>query len=336
MIYKIIILLIILLLVPQIYYLIQDLKYKSMAMTSKFFLRSQAQKERNLREVYLTNTDGFDLFVRIFDHENPKGIVQIVHGMSEHGGNYLDFARFLNKNGYVVAIADHRGHGKSIYTAYPNGYMKRAEELIDDQIMLAKYLKVIYPGLNHTLMGHSMGSMIARLVLRKNDDLFDKIILSGTVPPNSAAFVGNFFLNISCFYLGDKAESTITDILVGAGKGLGFISYNEENIRIKNTDPMRIFRFKLGYSRVLVELNKKLGQLSKYECKNPELEIYNMVGVDDVITKGQKGIDNSLAMLKNIGYTYINNKVYDNMKHEILNEKENYIVYEDILEILTN
>ena len=120
------------LLIPQIYFWIQDIRYKSLDMTSKFFKRATVKKDDFYEEIYLTNTDGFDSFVRILTCENPKAIVQLIHGVAEHSGNYLDFARFLNKNGYIVVIGDHRGHGKSISTAYPNGYMKRAEELIDD------------------------------------------------------------------------------------------------------------------------------------------------------------------------------------------------------------
>ena len=38
---------------------------------------------------------------------NPKGVVQILHGMAEHGGRYADFAAFLNKNGFIVYADDH-------------------------------------------------------------------------------------------------------------------------------------------------------------------------------------------------------------------------------------
>lgn len=319
--------------VPQIFYLIKEIRYKSLDMTSKYFKRYAVKKDEFYEEAYLTNTDGFDLFVRILTCENPKGIIQLVHGVAEHGGNYMDFAKFLNKNGYIVVMDDHRGHGKSISTSYPNGYMKRAEEIVDDEIMVAKFMKEKYPDLEHYLLGHSMGSMLARLFIRENDDLIDKLILTGTVPVNKMSAIALFFFNIGCFFFGDKGESRLIDALVGA-KGLDFISYDEENINIKANDPLRIFKFKRGYSRVLIEINKKLGQKSRYKCQNKDLKIYNMVGEDDIITKGDKGIKNSLDFLKSIGYTNIESKVYKNMKHEILNETDKEVVYKDILDIL--
>ncbi|WP_297688711.1 alpha/beta fold hydrolase [uncultured Anaerococcus sp.] len=331
---KIFFIILIILIIPQLYYLRKEGFYKSLAMTSKYFKRLTISEDKNHEELYLTNTDGNDIFVKIYKTDKPKGLVQLVHGMSEHGGNYDDFANFLADNGYIVAIADHRGHGRSISNAYPNGFMQRAEELIDDQAMLSKYLKAAYPDQKLFMLGHSMGSMIARLYLRKNDKLIDKLILTGTVPGNAFAPVGVFFLNILCFYFGENHESQIIDYIVGAGKGLDFISFNEENIKNKENDPMRIFKFKLGYSRALIELNQKLTRSRTYELANPNLKIYNLVGESDPITKGEKGIKSSLAFLNNLGYKNINSKVYKDMKHEILNETDKKIVYEDILNIL--
>ncbi|WP_299032815.1 alpha/beta fold hydrolase [uncultured Anaerococcus sp.] len=321
---------ILLLVIPQIYYWIKDVRYKSLDMTSKFFKRLSVEKEDFYEEVYLTNTDGFGSFVRILSCENPKAIVQLVHGVAEHSGNYMDFARFLNKNGYIVVIGDHRGHGKSISKAYPNGYMKRSEELVDDEVMIAKYMQESYPDLKYYLLGHSMGSMIARLFLRDHDDLLDKLILTGTVPVNKAAGLGIFFYKIVCFYFGDMGESRLIDAIVGA-KGLDFISYDKENIRIKANDPLRIFKFKLGYSKTLIEINKLLGQKSKYKCKNPNLDIYNIVGQDDIITKGDEGVKSSLDFLRDLGYKDIKTKTYKDMKHEILNETNREGVYKEIL-----
>lgn len=326
---KILIILLILL-IPQFYFKIKEIRYKSLAMTSKIFKRQSIKKDEFYEEAYLTNTDGFNTFVRILTCDNPKAIVQLVHGVAEHSGNYMDFAKYLNENGYIVVVGDHRGHGKSISTSYPNGYMKRAEELVDDEIMIAKFMKKEYPDLSYYLLGHSMGSMIARLFLRENDDLLDKLVVTGTVPVNKAAGLGVFFYNFVNFYFGDKAESRLIDSIVGA-KGLDFISYDRENIETKANDPLRIFNFKLGYSRTLIEINKLLGEKSKYKCKNKDLEIYNFVGEDDIITKGEEGIKSSLSFLKDIGYRDIESKIYKEMKHEILNETNKEKVYKDIL-----
>lgn len=67
--------------------------------------------------------DGLPLDILIATCNNPKAIVQIVHGMCEYKERYLDFINFLNKNGYIVIIHDLRGHGKSILTKDDLGYL---------------------------------------------------------------------------------------------------------------------------------------------------------------------------------------------------------------------
>ena len=48
-------------------------------------------------------------------YENPRGVVQLCHGMCEHIGRYDEFARFLNEHGFAV-VGNNRylGHGASL------------------------------------------------------------------------------------------------------------------------------------------------------------------------------------------------------------------------------
>ena len=51
------------------------------------------------------------------DQKPCKGIVQILHGMSEHKERYIPFMEFLADCGYASIIHDHRGHGESVYNS---------------------------------------------------------------------------------------------------------------------------------------------------------------------------------------------------------------------------
>ena len=55
------------------------------------------------------------------DVKNPKGVVQISHGMAEHARRYDAFAQFLNSNGYIVFADDHRAHGMTSTKQSKNG-----------------------------------------------------------------------------------------------------------------------------------------------------------------------------------------------------------------------
>lgn len=332
---KYFIIILIILLVPQVFYYIKDRRFRAIGDGRKFYKKIDVKAIQNYREYYLTGSDGFGIFVRELEKDQPKAVVQLVHGMSEHSGNYMEFAKFLNDNGYAVIIHDHRGHGKSLSERYPNGHMKRASELVEDTALVSRYVKAKYPNTHLYMLGHSMGSMTARVYLQDYDHMIDKLILTGTPPQDKLAGPMVFLLNILCFYLGEYQRAKLINHLVGTGSdSLDFISYSEENRKEKYEDPLRIFSFSLGYTKVLVEINKKLSQKLKYKRKNTDLPIYNLTGVDDPITKGSKGLEKSLKLLKSLSYKNIKAKTYPKMRHEILNEDKREDVYSDILSIL--
>ena len=77
-------------------------------------------------EAYIeSEADGLDISVlAVVPDETPyKGILQLVHGMSEYKERYLPFMEYMAKKGYVCVIHDHRGHGKSVRALDDLGYM---------------------------------------------------------------------------------------------------------------------------------------------------------------------------------------------------------------------
>ena len=63
----------------------------------------------------------------------------------------------------------------------------------------------------------------------------------------------------------------------------------------------------------------------------PNLPILFCSGQDDPCSDIPEGFRHSLDNLAHAGYTNIEANVYENMRHEILNERERKIVYKDIL-----
>jgi alpha-beta hydrolase superfamily lysophospholipase len=110
----------------------------------------------------------------------PKAIVQIVHGMAEHIGRYERTALALNEAGYLAAGRDHRGHGKDAETL---GYFADRDgwdAILEDAHRVSLDLKKKYPGVPFYLLGHSMGSFLAREYAIRYGNELDGLILSGT------------------------------------------------------------------------------------------------------------------------------------------------------------
>ena len=65
-------------------------------------------------EVVFDSRDGKSKIygVRWIPEGEVKGILQIIHGMSEYIGRYEAFAEYLTTQGFLVCGEDHLGHGE--------------------------------------------------------------------------------------------------------------------------------------------------------------------------------------------------------------------------------
>ncbi|MCD8036661.1 MAG: alpha/beta hydrolase [Clostridiales bacterium] len=112
---------------------------------------------------------GHDIFACIWrdtDFKSYKAVIQLVHGMAEHILRYEEFAVYLAKRGYVVCGNDHMGHGNSVEDESDFGYFGKRENswhnLIDDMNYLEGMMRLEYPDIPYFMLGHSMGSFLAR------------------------------------------------------------------------------------------------------------------------------------------------------------------------------
>lgn len=122
----------------------------------------------------------------------PKGILQISHGMCEYIDRYLDFMSYIADRGYVVCGNDHLGHGKTVFDKEELGYFGGGENgwkyALADLHRMTKLVKSEYPGLPLILLGHSMGSFLARAYAVKYGSECRGFIFMGTADAFEADF----------------------------------------------------------------------------------------------------------------------------------------------------
>ena len=143
-----------------------------------------------MEELFIKVQDGLELSAIYSKVENPKALVQIIHGMVEHKERYLYLINKLNEAGYTVIITDSRGHGKSINEKYPHGHIESIDELVSDQYEVTKFIKEKNPNKDLYIFSHSFGTCISRNYIMKHDDEIKKLIVSGTVASNPGAPLG--------------------------------------------------------------------------------------------------------------------------------------------------
>ncbi|NYD67505.1 alpha/beta fold hydrolase [Agromyces atrinae] len=119
--------------------------------------------------------------------ENPRAIVQLVHGVGEHVGRYGALIDALVADGFSVWADDHRGHGQTGFEQHGGdltkmgrpgpGGMRAAIDAVD---RFTTVIRDENPDLPIVLVGHSWGSFIAQILLNRHPLAYSAVVLSGT------------------------------------------------------------------------------------------------------------------------------------------------------------
>lgn len=284
--------------------------------------------------------DGYPLSIHSFDVETPKAVIQIIHGMEEHQKRYEPFIHFLNQNGYSVVSSDLRGHGPN---AEVPGFFKEKRgyvELIGDQIKIRKFIAKRYPQTPVYLFAHSMGTVIARVLLQTQSKQYEKVVLSGYPNYRWQADFGLLLSSILKLLKGPKYKSALLEYasigifnkeIENPSSDIDWISSNPDNIKAYAEDPLCGAGFSCSAFHDLFRLLTIMHKPDNYKEVHRRMPILMLRGLDDPCTGGNKGSWDSFATLSVAGFSHIIQTDYPNMRHEILNECNCHKVYDDIL-----
>ena len=296
-----------------------------------------------MKEIKLNAVDNYALNIHIFEVNNPKGYIQVIHGMEEHQERYEPFIEKLNEIGYTVISSNMRGHGDD---APLLGFFKDKDGykyLLSDQETITKYIMDTYNTKKVIIFAHSMGTIITRNLMQKNSQNYEKVILSGFPKIEPMAGFGLFLANIIKLFKGPRyfAKGIVKTAVGSFNKGIknpktpvDWISYNEDNVDKYLLDPYCGHGFKISAFCDLFHLVINMGKPKLYTNVNNELPLLLISGQDDPCTGGVKGVNGSIKVLNKAGFKEIHEISYPKMRHEILNEKNNDKVINDILNFL--
>ena len=274
----------------------------------------------------------------------PRGIIQIIHGASEHCERYRSFAGYLVDRGFVVCANDHIGHGKSAADRSKLGYMPAKtgkEALIQDVGTLRGLVSERYPGLPHIMLGHSMGSFILRVYLSRYGEGLAAVILSGTgQQPRALSAFGNLLARLLSAIRGDGYKSNLLHNL-----GMGALSKSIPNARTQFdwicTDPAVVdayvndeacgMMFSVG---AYVALTGLTGEMISPRCAQavPQgLPILLIAGTEDPVGEKGRAVKVVYEQYLAARCTRVALRLYEGLRHEVLNEPARETVYTDIL-----
>ena len=282
-----------------------------------------------------------------------KATLLIVHGMSEHGGRYADFAGFLADNGILVATYDQLGHGQTVKDKYELGFFDEKhpiQALCKDVIIMADKLKdkartLTSRPVSHYIMGHSMGSFIVRTVLTHHAISFDGVILMGT--GNSFGLINRVALMTLGVmnHLNPKRPNVRFAALLNhhllsqirspiCASPFAWLTENTQNVKNFENDPLCGFAFTNNGFVALQVVIKKATSPTWYAHTPKDFRMLLVSGKDDPVGRMGQEIDELHDELIHAGQN-VQACLYPNMRHEPLHEMDKGRVYQDILYWLT-
>lgn len=271
----------------------------------------------------------------------PRGVVHIVHGMAEHVRRYDDFARYLVGHGFVVCGSDMIGHGKSAASKEDLGHIPvRAgrSALVADVQSLREIVSARYPvGTPYLVFGHSMGSFITRAYIAEHGAGLAAAVLCGTGNPAPvASAAGNFLSRAIARVRGERYRSSLVDSLAAGGFGkripdartpLDWLSVNSDNVDAYLADEYCGAMFSVGAYSTLTDLTR---WVVSQECAShvpKDLPVLFVAGDQDPVGDCGQGVHQAAELLRSAGVERVDERIFANMRHEILNETDRMNVF---------
>lgn len=277
------------------------------------------------------------------EHDKPVCVLQIIHGMTEHIDRYDEFAQYMAGKGILVVGDDHLGHGKSVRPGEPYGYFCKedaATVLVRDEHRLKKMTQEQYQGVPYIILGHSMGSFIARNYLIRYGSGIDGAVIMGTGMQSKIQLAAARALaGIQILFCGPKHVSKLIDKLafgmfnkrIEAPKTPSdWLCSNEESVKRYRQDPMCNFTFTANGFQTLMKLIWNLHDVEKLKKMPRQLPVFFVAGEEDPVGDYGRAVKQVYESFLQLGMERVQMKLYPGDRHEILHETDRAEVYADI------
>lgn len=276
---------------------------------------------------------------------SARGIVLFLHGMADHKERYLPIMEYLSNQGFICAIRDMKGHGDNMVEHNGLGYLgeERVDGLINDVHHTVLSLKHMYPNLPLNLIGHSMGSLLARAYCKHHDEELSKLVVIGSPSYRTLTPLAILVTQAMRLVRKDTSVSQLFQTLSvgeyerkmpkGSSKN-GWICSNKSVVDSYNTDPLCGFPFTINGNLTLFELMQYTYAIHDWYKVKENMPILFLSGKDDPCRISDKAFSRAVNHMKQVGYKNVTYRLYYGMRHEILNETDYKMVWNEIEEFL--
>lgn len=292
-------------------------------------------------------SDGQQLAYNLWMPESGDGIrcfLQIIHGMAEHSARYERFAKHLNERGIAVFALDLRGHGKSVGPDGTRGWFAESDgwsRVADDCFEFANFITSRYAAPEVFLMGHSMGSFLARTVMVMHPDFYSGVIIMGTgASQGLVGKVGKAICRGQVKKKGSRSPGELMNKLSfgSYNKGISnpetpfdWLSTDRKEVQKYMNDPDCGFMCTNGFFLDLLEGIEYANSALNAEMLHKDMPLLIISGDKDPVGDMGKGVKKVFRLYRKAGIADVSLELLPGMRHEILNETGRRDVYDIIL-----
>ena len=272
--------------------------------------------------------------------DNSEFNVILMEGMEEHCSRYDAFAKFLNEKNVDVFALDTFGQGLNVKEDMSNvgiwpkdGFFKQCKAVHKLLMDLKAAGKPTY------IFSHSMGSFMSQRLLIEFPNDIDKIVLCGSGSKNPVLGMGHMLSKMTTNEKNKNMKAKLMNNMMFGGFNkkiknprtpFDWLSYNEENVDKYIADPLCGFGPTNGFCLEFIEGMLPLHKAKSLKKLNPKAKIFIISGEEDPVTNYGKSVGILKEMYNKYGVSDVDTKIYEGMRHEILNEDRKLEVMEDI------
>lgn len=253
--------------------------------------------------------------------DEARGVVQLLHGVGEHAGRYAALIEALTGAGFHVYADDHRGHGRTGIRQWggPDGLGRLGPGGMRAAVAACHRLTGIIreerPGLPLVLLGHSWGSFLAQMLLDRDPEAYDAVILSGSAYRTPA--------DLNAMPLNARWKGPDAD-------GLEWLSRDPAIWRAFRDDPLTTEVPLLKLFGPL-EAARIYGRPRKGLADRNDVPVLLLVGRDDPVGGPHSVHKLADAYRNRSGLSDVTTLVYPDARHEIFNELQQDQVRADVI-----
>ncbi len=299
------------------------------------------------QEFYYPSKDGLTQIHAIewIPETEVRGVLQIAHGMVEFIDRYDRFAKFMASRGFYVVGNDHLGHGQSVTDESQLGFFAERDGnacVIGDMKQLREDTRKKYPDVPYFLLGHSMGSFLARQFIEMfGEGLAGAIIMGTGYQPAATLNMGIALTSAIRKIKGGHYRSAMVNKTALGSYNASFkpartkndwLTKDEAIVDAYEANPLNQFMFTVnGYNNMFrgilyCQRPENLAKIPK------ELPILVVSGQNDPVGEFGKGPAAVAQIYRETGINDVTLKLFPDDRHEILNELDKEAVDKYLLD----